>query len=161
MSLLQHPLLRFSFSHSAICPMDYCVTLLLIALCIGVGLWIGGVVSPLFVAVIQSLLTTSVSDMNQITLLQLHTRSCLIIPSGDHHKPAEDSHPADYGVVKYPSDVMSNYCGPQAPLQAIRQATMQVITNADPGSIQILYHVRLFRFSVLDHTLTCHINRVG
>jgi hypothetical protein len=99
--------------------------------------------------------------MKRIALLQLHTRSCLIIPSGDHHKPAANSQPSDYGVIKYPSAVMSSYFGPQAPLQAIRQATIQVITNTDPGIIQNLYNVRLLCISVPHDTLTCRMTELA
>ncbi|KAG9089400.1 hypothetical protein FRC06_001566, partial [Ceratobasidium sp. 370] len=78
--------------------------------------------------------------LKQLTLMKLHTRSCLILPSGDHLKPLTDSHPSNYGVVKYPDVVLSSYFGPEAPIHEIRKVTAQVLADTDDDTMKTLYH---------------------
>ncbi|KAG8742042.1 hypothetical protein FRC10_002068 [Ceratobasidium sp. 414] len=75
-----------------------------------------------------------------LTLMKLHTRSCLILPSGNHLKPLNDSQPSNYGVVKYPDVVLSSYFGPEAPIHEIRKVTAQVLADTDDGTMKTLYH---------------------
>ncbi|KAG8742041.1 hypothetical protein FRC10_002067 [Ceratobasidium sp. 414] len=75
-----------------------------------------------------------------ITLMKLRTRSCLILPTGDHLKPRKDSMPSDYAVVKYPTTVLNSYFGPKSPIHEIRRKTIDVLTEADAETVKILYH---------------------
>ncbi|KAG9119141.1 hypothetical protein FRC07_005995 [Ceratobasidium sp. 392] len=78
--------------------------------------------------------------VKMVTLMKLHTRSCLILPSGDHLKPLKDSQPSDYGVVKYPDTVLGSYFGPKSPINEIRRITTQALTDIGTETPEALYH---------------------
>ncbi|KAG9077909.1 hypothetical protein FS749_010162, partial [Ceratobasidium sp. UAMH 11750] len=78
--------------------------------------------------------------LKQFALMKLQTRSCLILPSGDHLKPQNDARPSDYGAVKYPDVVLNSYFGPKAPIHEIREVTAQVLADTDDETIKTLYH---------------------
>ncbi|KAG8731166.1 hypothetical protein FRC12_019858 [Ceratobasidium sp. 428] len=80
------------------------------------------------------------SYVKLVTLMKLLTRSCLLLPSGDHLKPLKDSQASDYGVVKYPDSVLDSFFGPKSPIHDVRKITTQVLTGMDAETIETLYH---------------------
>ncbi|KAG8725174.1 hypothetical protein FRC09_006797 [Ceratobasidium sp. 395] len=80
------------------------------------------------------------SYVKLVTLMKLLTRSCLLLPSGDHLKPLKDSQASDYGVVKYPDSVLGSFFGPRSPIHDVRKITTQVLTDMDAETMEALYH---------------------
>lgn len=74
-------------------------------------------------------------------LLDLNTRSCLLIPPGEHFKPSKDIHVSNYKVVKYPDAVKDSFLGAKSPLHLVRKVATQVIREADASAMDVLYAV--------------------
>ncbi|KAG9094332.1 hypothetical protein FRC07_011321 [Ceratobasidium sp. 392] len=71
--------------------------------------------------------------------MKIHIRSCLILPAADYLKPAKDSKPSNYGVVKHPDALLDGYFGMNSPIHAIRKITTQVLAGIDVETMKNLY----------------------
>ncbi|KAG9095885.1 hypothetical protein FRC06_009320 [Ceratobasidium sp. 370] len=74
------------------------------------------------------------------TSVKRHARFCLLIPSGQHLKPAIDSAASDYGVKRYSADDLRSFLGLKSPIHEIRKETIRVLTKTDPEIMKTLYH---------------------
>ncbi|KAF8596835.1 hypothetical protein BDV93DRAFT_562942 [Ceratobasidium sp. AG-I] len=79
-------------------------------------------------------------DLKQITLLDLRIRCCLLVPPGEHYKPASDIQASSYGVVKYPESVKDSFLGPKSPLHLVRNVATQVLTSIPDSTVEILHN---------------------